>query len=389
MTPVPISRRALLLASAAGFGCSRRKAPRLSGFCFVANQGSRSVAVVSLERLRVLRQIPLDAAPQTVLAHPHRPKVFVLAPETGTVYEIDGASYSVSRRVRAGNQAVAMQMSPAADALWVLYRDPALLVELPLDSLKPGRRIRLPAPPDSLDLVLHGRRQVALAAVASRQDHSITLASLGKGAIECTITAADEPSLVRFQSDGAQVIAGSWSEHSATIFESGTGKTLVRLPLPLAPRQFCTSGDGGQIFITGDGMDAVVVLYPYTTEVYQTILAGRAPGAMAVTAKDAEPSYLLVANPETDGVTVLDIRTYNLVAVVQVGREPCHILLTADGQYALVLNEKSGDMAVVRMLALGTSPNGKARRFDPRPAPAPIFTLIPVGDGPVSAALVG
>jgi len=72
---------------------------------------------------------------------------------------------------------------------------------------------------------------------------------------------------------------------------------------------------------------------------------------------------------------------------VQVGRGPCQILLTADGQYALVLDEKSGDMAVVRMLALTTTPNGGSRMY--KPAPAPIFTLIPVGEGPVSAALVG
>jgi DNA-binding beta-propeller fold protein YncE len=384
VTQALISRRALLLASAAGIGCGRKKAPRLSGYCFVANQGSRSIAVVSLERFRVQKQIPLDAAPEQVLPHPHRSKVFALAPENGTVYEIDAATYAVSRRARAGNQALAMQVSPTGNALWVLYRDPAVLVELPLDSFKPGRRIRLSAPPDSFDLVQDGRRQVPLAAVASRQDHSIALLSLGKAAIERTITAGDEPSLVCFQSDGAQLIAGSWRERTATIFETATGKTVVRLPLPLGPRQFCTSGDGGQVFITGDGMDAVVVLYPYSTEVYQTILAGRAPGAMAATDKDTKPSYLLLANPETDGITVLDIETYNLVAVVQVGRGPCRILLTADGQYALVLNRKSGDLAVVRVLSLGISPNGAQRKFKS----APIFTLIPVGENPVSAALV-
>jgi DNA-binding beta-propeller fold protein YncE len=383
----PISRRALLLASAASFGCGRKKAPRLSGYCFVANQGSRSVTVVSLEKFRAVRQVPLDAAPAAVLAHPHRPRVFVLAPENGTVYEVDGGSYAVSRKVRAGNLAVAMQLSPAGDALWVLYRDPAALIELPLDSLHPGRRIRLSAPPDDFDLVLHNRRQVPLAAIACRQSQTIVLASLANAAIEHTIVAPDEPSLVSFQWDGTQVIAGSWHGRSATIFESATGKTVVRLPLPLAPRQFCTSGDGGQLFITGDGMDAVVVLFPSQTEIYQTILAGRAPGAMTVTAKDARPSYLMLTNPEADGITVLDIRDYSLVAAVQVGRGPCGILLTPDGQYALVLNERSGDLAVVRMLALSTTPSGAYRRF--KPAPAPIFTLIPVGDRPVSAAFVG
>jgi DNA-binding beta-propeller fold protein YncE len=232
---------------------------------------------------------------------------------------------------------------------------------------------------------MHSHRQVPLAAVASRQDHSIVLASLASAATERTITAGDEPSLVRFQSDGAQLIAGSWRDKTATIFETAGGKTVVRLPLPLSPRQFCASADGGQLFITGDGMDAVAVLYPYQTELYQTILAGRAPGAMAVTALDVRPSYLMVANPDTDGITVLDIENYSLVAVVQVGRGPCQILLTPDGKYALVLNAKSGDMAVVRVLALGTAPNGGHRKF----LSAPIFTLIPVGDRPVSAALLG
>jgi DNA-binding beta-propeller fold protein YncE len=359
----------------------------MSGYCFVANQGSRSVAVVSLERFRVMRQIPLDSAPSLVLAHPNRPRVLVLAPDTGTVYEVDGATYAISRKVRAGNQAVAMQFSPTGDSLWVLYRDPAALIELPLDSLRPGRHIRLPVPPDAFDLVMHHDRRVPLAAVATRANRTISLVSLASGTIERTIEAADEPSLIVFQWDGTQVIAGSWQGRSATIFESASGKTVVRLPLPLAPRQFCMSGDGGQLFITGDGKDAVVVLYPSQTEIGQTILAGHAPGSMTTTAKDAVPAYLMVTNPESDGITVLDIRDYSLVAVVQVGRGPGRILLTPDGQYALVLNEKSGDMAVVRMLALSTTPNGGYRRF--KPAPAPIFTLIPVGDRPVSGAFLG
>jgi YVTN family beta-propeller protein len=359
----------------------------MSGYCFVANQGSRTVAVVSLERFRVLRQIALDAAPSAVLAHPHRPRVLVLAPDAGIVYEVDGATYAISRKVRAGNQALAMQLSPSGDSLWVLYRDPAALIELPLDSLRPGRHIHLSAPPDAFELVLHRQRDVPLAAITSRQGRTIVLASLTNASIERTIATGDEPSLVTFQWDGSQVITGSWQGRDATIYETATGRTVVRLPLPLAPRQFCTSGDGGQIFITGDGMDAVVVLFPSQTEVYQTILAGRAPGTMAVTAKGVIPAYLMLTNPDTDGITVLDTGTYSLVASVQVGRGPSRILLTPDGQYALVLNEKSGDMAVLRMLALSTTPNGGYRPY--KPAPAPIFTLIPVGDRPVSAAFVG
>jgi YVTN family beta-propeller protein len=377
---IPISRRALLAAaSGAALGCGRKKATAIEGYCLVANQGSRSVAAVSLEKFRVMKQIPLDAAPSVVLPHPGKPKAFVLAPENGTVYEIDAGTLAISRRTRAGNAATSLRISPASDALWVLYRDPAMLVELPLDSLKPARRIRLAEVPDSFELV-RNEDGVLLAAVASRQGRSIALASLAKSTVERTIAAGVEPSLIQFRKDGRLLIAGSWQDRSITLFDVGTGKTVVRLPLPLAPRHFCFTADQGQLFITGDGMDAVVVVFPYSTEVYQTMLAGRSPGAMAY----SDPSYLLVANPETNDVTVLDTVSYTLVAVVRVGQRPGEIQVTPDGQYALVLNEQSGDLAVIRTLSLATTPNGAQRRFKT----APLFNLIAVGERPVSAAVV-
>jgi YVTN family beta-propeller protein len=96
------------------------------------------------------------------------------------------------------------------------------------------------------------------------------------------------------------------------------------------------------------------------------------------------PPYLLVANPESDKVTVLDIDTRELVAVVQVGRGPRSICMTPDDEYALVLNQESGDLAMIRTRSLIT-PDGYTRRN----RSAPLFTLIPVGEKPVSAAVMG
>jgi YVTN family beta-propeller protein len=90
------------------------------------------------------------------------------------------------------------------------------------------------------------------------------------------------------------------------------------------------------------------------------------------------PEYLFVANPETGSVTVLDIETRKLVAVVSVGREPRSIVITPDNQYALVLCQGSGDLAVVRIPALA------ARRYKH----APLFTMLPAGSRPVSAVVI-
>jgi YVTN family beta-propeller protein len=315
-----------------------------------------------------------------VLPHPTAPKVFVLAPDAGTVYEIEAATLAVSRRARAGNQAIGMQVSARKNALWVLYRDPAALVEIPFDSFRPGRRIRLASPPDAFDLTGDGSEQHR-AAIASGRDRNIAIVSLDSGAVERTVSTAQEPTILCFRMDGRQLIAGSRADRSLSIFDASTGQTIVRLPLAVEPRTFCVSPEGGQLFISGDGMDAVVIVFPYSTEIWQTVLAGRAPGAMAVT---NSPAFLLVANPQTDSLTVLDFTTQKLVAVVEVGTQPCQILLTPDQQYALVLNEGSGDLAVVRTYSLRSPQLSAKARFKS----APVFTMIPVGEKPVSAAVV-
>jgi DNA-binding beta-propeller fold protein YncE len=367
-------------------GCGRRKATGYRGYCFVANSGSHSIAVVDLTRFQVRREIRLDAAPSLVLPHPSAARVYVLASETGAVYEIDAVSLAVKRRARAGNAAAGMQVSAAGDSLWVLYRDPPSLIELPFASFQPRRPIRLPSPPDAFDLThpVKGdpQAQPPMAAVASRKDSSLILITLPTGAIRSQTAAGVEPSLLRFRSDGRQAIAGSAAARNINIFDVPSLKPVVRLPLPMSPRHFCFNYDQGQLFVSGEGVDAVAIVYPFRTEVAETMLAGRAPGAMQTT---ENPALLMVANPETDSVTVLDFDNMGkkLVAVVQVGENPCDITITPDQQYALVLNGKSGDMAVLRIYAL-TDPD-PARRYKP----TPLFTLIPVGEGPVSAAVVG
>ena len=370
MPPPRISRRNLLLGSAGLLGCGPEKATRFPGYCFVANQSGRSIGVVDLTRFRAWPQIPIDAAPTALLPHPELPKAFALAPESGVVYEIDAASLSVSRRTRAGSRAVSMWLGPKQDALWVLYSEPKALVEIPLATLRSARRIPLAVAGTDFDV--NGDR----AAVASRRDRSVVMTSLSSGAIEWTVP-AHEPSILRFRPDGKQLIVGE-PGRSLTILDSASGKTVVRLPMPLEPRNFCFGGEGnGQLFVTGPGVDAVVVVYPYQTEVAETRLAGRAPDAMA-----SVDQYLLIANPETNSVTVLSTDDYRRIAQVQVGQEPHHILVTPDRQYALVLNERSGDVAVIRIAAFAQS------RDKSRWNSAPLFTLIPVGEKPVSATVV-
>ena len=129
--------------------------------------------------------------------------------------------------------------------------------------------------------------------------------------------------------------------------------------------------DGGQLFVTGEGMDGVVIVYPYQTEIAETVLAGHAPGAMAVS-----DSLLFVASPQSGDVSILEIDSRKVIAVVPVGTDPGAVVVTPDNRYALVLNRKSGDVAVLRASTAAT------KRFS-----WTLLTVIPVGERPVSAAV--
>jgi len=94
----------------------------------------------------------------------------------------------------------------------------------------------------------------------------------------------------------------------------------------------------------------------------------------------------MIANPDDNAITVFDVDNGKLAALVQVGAEPRQIVITPDKQYALVLNQKSGDLAVIRIFSLSGNQVGGVRVK--RYKSAPLFTMIPVGQKPVSAAVV-
>ncbi|MGA2741100.1 MAG: hypothetical protein ABSG65_27125 [Bryobacteraceae bacterium] len=365
-----LTRRALLAGAAGLAGCARRKSRGFPGYAFVADAGARTVSAVDLNRFALAKQIGLDGAPGAVLANPLRPAVYVLMPDSGAVCEIDAVKLAVVRKARLGNPAVAMRLAANGKSLWVLQS--RALVRMEGSRLRAVQAIKLPGTAGDFDLTGDGRAVVSFA-----DERRLALVRLGTGTIEHVIDAGCEPSLVRFQGDGKQVLAGSRADRSLTIFDAASGRTTVRLPLPVEPVNCCFNPDGGQMFVTGPGMDVVVIVYPYQTEVGETILAGRTPDGMAVS---AAPQYLFVANPESGSVTVLDIDTRKLVGAMAVGQEPRHILITPDNRYALVLNWRSGNMAVIRIAAF----TERRHRTDP----APLFTMVPVGAQPVAAAVV-
>ena len=372
-----MTRRSLLAAGiGATLSCTRPKARGFSGFAFIANQEGGAIAAVDLEVFAVARHIRVDGAPTAVAARPQRARVYALTPANGLLHEIRADNLTFSRKLQVASSAITMKLAPDASALYVLAQEPRRLVSVAFDPLRVDWKLDLPAAPYDLDISQDG----TLAAISYPTARAITFVDLARRQAFPLVPASGEIGLVRFQYS-RQLIAANTSERMLSVYHSASRKLIVNLPIAVRPDQLCFNADGGQLFVTGAGMDAVVVVYPsYTPEIGETVLAGHNPGAMAAS---ASPGYLFVANPTSADVSILDIETRKVVAVTPVGTEPSYITITPDNQYALVLNQASGDMAVIRIPNVTRTVN-EQRRWKK----GPLFMLIPVGSKPVSAAIV-
>jgi len=364
-----LSRRAILALPLAA-ACRSPKAV-FRGYAFIANQEGHALAAVDLQALAVARHIPLDGAPTQVAAAWTRSSIYALTPETGTVHEIQSDRLSFLRKLTVASTALSMRLDPGGQALYVLASEPRALIRVGLDSFRVEWRLILPGTPLDFDITADGTTgAVSLGASV----HFVDLAAQKLGAHVGTRDGNGDFGAARFRSDGRALIACDRSARLVSIYDVASAQLITHLPVPLRPETLCFKPDGGQLFITGEGMDAVVIVNPFETEVAETVLAGHAPGAMAASNND-----LVIANPQSGDVSILDILSRKLVAVVSVGNDPGFVAITPGDQFALVLNRKSGDVAVLRIGAV------QRNRYSPA---APLI-VIPVGSRPVSAAMPG
>jgi YVTN family beta-propeller protein len=356
-------------------GCGRKRSPRYQGYALIASRESQTLAVIDLSRFQRLKEISLDGAPSWVIAAPERNRAFILGAGSPSLEMLNLDTMLLERRIALNGKPRAAKRSQNGERLWVLLEEPHALAAFDSGSGALLTRVALPAAAADLD------EYAGAVAIAFHDERRVGIHRPGGTPFQISARLDAAPALIRIRGDGKVFLTGNSEDRSMTAVDGATLQPMVTLPLGLAPRNFCFNIDGGQLFVTGEGVDAVVIVSPYETEVNETILAGKAPGGMAVTSSN--PSFLLVTNPESGDVTVINIDNRRVLAQIPVGLGPAAVLVTPDNEYALVLNEQSGDVAVIRLMNIrAASPESRRNRM------ASIFTLIPVGSGPVSGVVM-
>lgn len=372
--PGAFSRRALL-AGVVASACGRKRGTRYQGWLFVASAAEKEIAVADLASFRRVASIPLPCAPDQLFQS--RGRVFAICRDARAIVEIDVEQFRFAGKIGLPGKPVAVRLVPEADngnAAIVLADEPGALFAVDLANRRVTARLALPGAPGDLDLngllaaiTVPAKNAVLRVALSGSTPPALKLAGTTDVGVSC--------GTVRFRRDGKTILAGAAAAREIVSIDSQSGKLLTRLPLPVSPSRFCFNADGGQMFVTGTGEDALAIVSPFQNEVAETILAGHTPYAMAVS---EQRNLLFVTNPGSGDLTILDIDTRGLSASVHVGETPGDVLLTPDGEYALVLDQHSGNVSVVRI----TTVLGRKVKTNP------LFTVFPTAAGARSAIIV-
>jgi DNA-binding beta-propeller fold protein YncE len=365
-------RRLFTAAGALAFSaCNRNKGTGYFGYALVANQGDASVSAVDLTAFRLTKKIAMRSAPTAVVAKGH--SAYVLTPDSGSVHIID-RTLSLSASQRLADKVSEIRLGSNGESLAAISEPSRELILADASSLGVVARHKLRFAPTAMDLSESG-----YVAVAGSQG-DVSLLQLESG----SFTHAQLPhslGAISFRADGKILLVANLEGKSIVALDVPTLQVVAELPLAMQPENLCFNADRGQLFVSGAGMDGVAVVFPFDTlEVDQTLLAGHAPGPMACS---ATPAYLFVASDAGPSVSVVNIFTRKQLALVEVGGIPTFLTTTPDSQYALILSEASGDMAVIHIPAIRTAWTAWAYKNG-----SALFTMLNVGNKPVHAAIV-
>lgn len=359
--------------------CSRKKVNGYPGYALVTTGGENSLTAIDLLSFQVSKVVDLGASPTAVVSSAGGARNYVLTPSNGTIHLFNGQIQKVASRQVADQLSAVLPVPGGKRLLTIATGSKNQLLEVDAESLAVLRKHDIAAAPVGLDVSGTG-----YAAVSTGKAGVVELLNLATGQRTRT-QFPGEIGTVRFRFDGRMLLAANYHDRSLTALSLPALQTIADLPLAMVPENLCFSADnGGQLFISGAEMDGVAIVFPYQIlEVEQTVLAGRTPGVMACS---SAPPYLFVASRDVSNISVLSVETRKTIGVVEVGEKPTFVAITPDSHFALVLNERSGDVAVIHIPSILSHKLTPGMALSTRVGP--LFAVVPVGNGPVSASII-
>jgi len=331
-----------------------------------------NVTVVDLVRLKAVARIAVGPGLSGMREHPTRPEVFGVSSTGGYVWILDPRANhftgQITARIPVGPLPYALDFSPDGTRIYTTASGNDTLLAIDAKSraivarAPTGREPVLPhVTPDGKSILVVNRRAASLGI-----HDAATLVQRG------SVSVVPQPDDVAVLPDSSMAFVLSRSQRRISVVDLRRGVLVTNLELAGQPTDMLLKPDGGELYVISPEAHGLQAINTWTHEVGDYMVLGSAPTRGVLS---ADATLLYVSDTAAGRVTPVDIFNRRIVRdpgkgfPVPAGDAPAALRFDPDENLLLVVNQGSGDLAVIRVRT----------NF--------LVTMIPVGDHPQDLAV--
>lgn len=184
------------------------------------------------------------------------------------------------------------------------------------------------------------------ALVTAQLGNAVEIVDLATKKILHSIPVPGAPAGIALSPDRKTAYVTRPEGHGVSVIDLDARKVTASLDLPGGPLGIGVNPKSGEVYVADWYGTRVFVLRPNAEglTLEGEIATGKSPSGIAVTPDGAT---LLVANRESDSVSIVDVGTRRETRRVAVGQHPFGLTLSADGTRAYTANVVSNDVSAI------------------------------------------
>lgn len=330
-----------------------------------------NLAVVDLVNLRAINRIAVGPDIAGVREHPSRPEIWGVSPQGGYVWVLDAPRNQISTRIQVGALPYALDFSQDGSRVYTTTSGNDTLLAIDAQSRAILGRAPTGRQPVASRVTPDGKTILVL----NSRDSTLGIHDAHSLAARATVPIIEQPERIAILPDSSAAFISGRKQSRVSVVDLKRGALLANLQIAGKPSDMLLKPDGGEVYVISPESHGLQAINTWTHEVGDYMMLGDSP-TRGILSSDS--TLLYVTDATAGRVAAVDINNRKMVRnvngrelLISVGQSPAAIRFDPNESLLLVVNQNSGDVAVIRARNESQS----------------LLTMIPVGDYPQDIAV--
>ena len=280
---------------------------------FVTNQLSDDLTIVNLATSTPVATIPIGGKPAGVAVAADGRFAYVASPDDKAVSVVDAAERKVVGRIEVGGGPLGIAVTPDGATVYVADWYNAAIRIIDAKTRAVTASIAVGASPSGLAVTPDGKLLLS----ADRDDDMVSVIDTATQTRLKTIKVGTRPFGVTIDGDGQRAYTANVGSNDVSVIDLAEAREVGRIKTGLRP--YAVALAQGKGFVTDQYDGTVTVFDVASLQPLTRITVGDYPEGIAAT---ADGRRIIVANWESNILSVIDVATLKVTGEIKVGNGP-------------------------------------------------------------------